>query len=75
MPLKFILLIVYVILVGFLLFDHARTHDGKIATVKDFRNAIFNAVKSHEGLIFVATVFYIGCLVGTLLVFASGNKN
>jgi hypothetical protein len=70
MPLKFVLAIAYLIIVVFLLLDHRRIHD-KFATVEDFRNAIFNCVKSHEGLIFVATVFYVGCIIGTLLVVAN----
>jgi len=70
MPLKFVLAIAYVIIVIFLILDHKRIH-GNFATVEDFSNALFNCVKSHEGLIIVATIFYIGCLVGTLLVFAS----
>ena len=67
MVLKIILAITYVIVVGFLFLDHARTHDGKFAQLEDFRNAIFNAVKSHEGLIFITTVFFVGACVGILL--------
>ena len=67
MVLKFILLITYIIVVGFLFLDHARTHDGKFAQLEDFRNAMFNAIKSHEGLIFITTVFFVGACVGLII--------
>ncbi len=68
---KFLLGIAWLILVIGLFLDHRRIH-GRFATVEDFRNAIFNCIKSHEGIIFIATVFYIGCLTGLLVVLASG---
>ena len=68
MPLKFLLGIAYLIVIVFLLADHARLHEGKLASVDDFRSAIFNAVKSHEGIIFVATIFFIGCVTGALII-------
>ena len=67
MPLKLALAIGYVILVVFLFLDHARTHEGKFFTVDDFTNTLFSMIKSHEGLIIVATIFYIGCIIGMLI--------
>ncbi len=69
--LKFLLGIAWLILIIGLFLDHRRIH-GRFATVEDFRNAIFNCLKSHEGIIFIATIFFIGCITGVLVCVSSG---
>ena len=64
MSVKGLFLASFLGIIAFLLVDHARIHNGKFATIEDFRNAIFNCVKSHEGIIFITVVFMIGFLTG-----------
>lgn len=55
------------LVVIFLLLDHARIHDGKMASLHDFQNALHNIVKSHEGLIVAILLFLVGGLTGLVL--------
>jgi hypothetical protein len=64
MAIKGALISVFSAVVLFLLVDHARIHEGKMATVHDFHNALHNIVKSHEGLIVAVVLFLIGALTG-----------
>ena len=67
MPLKGLLLSTFSLVILFLLVDHARIHNGKLGSVKDFQNALHNIVKSHEGLIVAVALFTVGTLTGLFL--------
>jgi hypothetical protein len=67
LPLKGLFISTFSLVILFLLVDHARIHNGKLASVKDFQNALHNIVKSHEGLIVAVALFTVGALTGLLL--------
>ena len=70
MSFKGLFISTFAVVILFLLADHARIHDGKMASIKDFQNALHNLVKSHEGLIVAILLFTIGSLTG---LFIGGN--
>ena len=70
MSFKGLFISTFALVIIFLLVDHARIHDGKLASIKDFQNALHNLVKSHEGLIVAIILFLVGTLTG---LFVGGN--
>lgn len=73
MSLTLLLTLSYLAVVLFLFLHHRLIHKGSLFSLDDFKNALWNIIKSHEGLIILATLLYIGSLTGMILVLLNGG--